>query len=182
MSFAVSELDEVDEAYDEAVDESDEAFDEALPRIPRRPARPPVQTAPRQSAYRPRPDNNFVSQAQLQAALARVSGQIATNSTAIKTLEGRVRGVSTEQVRLTTALRKEVADRKKEEDGLRKELQSTRELAVILPLLGGNPLIGLLALGGGSMLGGGGSGGTGGDSTGNLLILALAFGGLGKKV
>jgi hypothetical protein len=182
MSFAVSELDEADEAYDETMDESDEAYDEALPRIPRRPARPPVQTAPRQSAYRPRPDNNFVSQAQLQAALTRVSGQIATNSTAIKTLDGRVRGVSTEQVRLTTAMRKEVADRKKEEEGLRKELQSTRELAVLLPLIGGsNPLIGLLALGGGSMFGGGGTGGASGDSTGNLLMLALAFGGLGKK-
>src|SRR5260370_30873047 len=167
-------MDETDEAYDEGVDESDEAYDEAMPRI-RFGGR--VQTAPRQTAYRPRPNNNFVTQTQLQAALGRVSSQIAVNSNAIKTVESRVRSVSTEQVRITGALRKEVSDRKKEEESLRKELQSTRELAVILPLLGGNPLIRLLALGGGSFLGGGGSGS--GDSTGNLLILALAFGALG---
>src|SRR5438067_7658218 len=66
MTFAL-ETDEMDEAYDEALDESDEAYDEALPRIPRPGARP-VPTAGRQSAYRPRPNNNFVTQTQLQAA------------------------------------------------------------------------------------------------------------------
>ena len=173
--YGIGEADEAyDEAFDEASDESDEAYDEAI-----RPGRP-VQTAAKQTAYRPRPNNNSVTQAQLQAALARVSGQIATNSTAIKTLDGKVRGVAGEQARVTAGLRKEVADRKKEEELMRKEIQSAKELGVILPLIApGNPMIGLLALGGGGSLFGGS--GSGGDSTSNLLILALAFGGLGAK-
>ena len=115
---------------------------------------------------------SFVTQAQLKAALDRVSGQIATNSTAVKTLDTRVRGVSSEQARMTAAARKEVAERKKESEAIRKEIQSAKELAVVLPLIsGGNPLIGLLALGGGSLFGGSASG----DSTSNLLMLALVL-------
>lgn len=178
-AYGLGEMDEMDE-MDEAYDESDEAYDEASPRRGR--TRPPVRTAPRQSAYRPRPNNNFVTQAQLQAALARVSSQISTNAAAIKTLDGRVRSVSDEQARMTTALRKEVADRKKEDEALRKEIQSAKELAVILPLIAkDNPLIGLLALGTGSGSLFGGSSTTGSDSTSNVLLLALAFGGLGTK-
>jgi hypothetical protein len=175
--FGIGETDESDEAFDESDEAFDEAFDEAIRRSGRR---PPVQTAARQSAYRQRPNNDFVTQAQLQAALARVSGQIATNSTAIKTVDGRVRTVSSEQARLTSALRKEIADRKKEEDGLRKDIQSTRELAAILPLIAkNNPMISLLALGGGSLFGGSGTGtgALGGDSTSNLLLLALVLSG-----
>ena len=168
--FGIGETDEMDEAFDEAYDESDEAYDEAVRRRPTR--RPPVPTAPRQSAYRPRPNNDTVTQAQLQAALARVSGQIATNSTAIKTVDGRVRSVSSEQARVTSALRKEVADRKKLEETLRKELQSTRELAVILPLIGANnPMVALLALSNPSMF-------AGGDS-GSAIAFAIALGGIG---
>ena len=180
VAYGTSEFDEMDEGFDESFDENDESLDEAVRR--RGGSRPPVRTAPRGSAYRPRPNNDFVTQAQLQAVLARVNGQITTNSAAIKTLDGRVRSVSNEQARMATALRKEVADRKKEEEVLRKEIQSAKELGVILPLIAkDNPLIGLLALGtgGGGLLGGGG--GTGGDSTSNLLLLALAFGGLGGK-
>jgi len=181
-TYGIGELDEMDEGIGE-YDESDEgAYDEAL--FPRGlPTRPPVRTAPRQTAFRPRPNNNSVTQAQLQAALARVSAQIATNSTAIKTLDGRVRGVSNEQARVTAGLRKEIADRKKEEEVLRKEIQSAKELSVILPLIAkDNPLIGLLALGSGSGSLFGGGGGTGsGDSTSNLLLVALAFGGLTPK-
>lgn len=180
MTFAVEADEAYDEAYDEATDEADEAYGEAVRPFPRMAPRPQVQTAGRQSAYRPRPNNNFVTQSQLQAALARVSSQIGTNSTAIKTVDGRVRSLSSEQVRLTGALRKEVSDRKKEEEGLRKQIQSAKELAVLLPLIGGtNPFIGLLALGDGNLFGGGGS--LGGDGTSSLLVLALALGGLGKK-
>jgi hypothetical protein len=182
--YGIGELDETDEAFDEAFDESDEAYDEAAPRRGVLP--PPVRTAPRQSAFRPRPNNNFVTQAQLQAALARVSSQIATNSTALKTLDGRLRGVTSEQARMTMALRKEIADRKKDAEVMRKEIQSAKELAVILPLIAkDNPLIGVLALGGGSLFGGSpstnGAAPAAGDSTSNILLLALAFGGLTPK-
>lgn len=168
--YGFPELDEADEAYEDAIDEADESYEEAAPR-----RRPPVQTAPRGSAYRPRPNQSYVTQAQLQAALARVNSQMSTNSNAIKTLDGRVRAGAAEQARLTAAVRKEVADRKKDTETLRKEIESTKELAVLLPLIApGNPLIGLLALGSGG--GGGLFGGTGGDGTSNMLMLALVLG------
>ena len=99
--------------------------------------RPPVRTAPRQSAYTPRPTgtSNPVTQAQLQAALARVSSQISVNSNAIKTVDGRLRGASAEIGRQGGALRKEIADRKKVTDGIRREMQSTRELGAVVGLL-----------------------------------------------
>ena len=175
---------ELDEAYDEAYDEDDESaeydeYDEALRNRGFRPS--PVKTAPRGSAYKPRPTNNGpVTQAQLKEALAIVSRQVATNGTAIKTLDGRVRGVTSEQARATTMLRKEIAQRKKDKDAFTKELQSTRELAALLPIIAkDNPIIGLLAAtsGGGGLFGGGSAGS---DSTGSLLMTVLLLGGLGK--
>ncbi len=167
------------ESWADAADEVDEALDEAR----RGGRRPPVRTSGGGNTYRPRPNNNFVTQAQLQAALGRVSGQIATNSTAIKTVDGRVRGLTSEQVRVTSALRKEIAERKKDAEAVRREIQSTREMAAILPIVAkNNPIVGLLALGmgGGSFLGGGGSA-TAGDTSSWLLpaivLPALAKGG-----
>lgn len=180
-AYGLHETDETDE-----MDEIDEAFDEAVRNraAPRR----PVQTASRQTAFRPppRPGTDMVTQAQLQAALARVNAQIATNSTAIKTVDARTRALSTEQARLTVAVRKEIADRKKEEEVMRREVQAAKELAVILPLIAkDNPLIGLLALGSGGSLFGGSStdpnAGYGSNSTGNVVFLAAALGGFGKK-
>jgi hypothetical protein len=157
-------------------------YAEARPQR-RRPS-PPVKTAPRQSAYSPRPSGTGapVTQQQLQAALARVSQQIGVNSNAIKTVDGRVRGVVAEQGRMGGALRKEMADRKKDTDGLRRDLQSTRELSALIPLVAqpgttlGNiaPLAHLLPSdtfsgGGGS----GGSGGTGSSLLGGSGIVAL---------
>jgi hypothetical protein len=124
------------ESYGDSSGEYNEAsYGEAGYGEARRPS--PVRTAPRQSAYTPRPSGTSapVTQVQLQAALARVSQQIGTNSNAIKTVDGRVRGLATEQGRITTGLRKEVTDRKKDADALRRDLQSTRELSALLPLV-----------------------------------------------
>jgi hypothetical protein len=144
----------------------------------RRPAPGPVRTAPRQSAYSPRPSGTTapVTQQQLQAALARVSQQIGVNSNAIKTVDGRVRGVVAEQGRMGGALRKEIADRKKDAEGLRRELQSTRELSALIPLVAppgttlGNlaPLAHLLPSE--TFTGGGGGGGSGSGGTGSSLL------------
>lgn len=100
----------------------------------RRPFRP-IGVPRASTAYKPRPSANSVTQAQLQAALARVSQQINTNSKAIKLVDGRARTVSAEQARVTAGLRKEMADRKKAILDVRKDLQSTREVTAILPLL-----------------------------------------------
>jgi hypothetical protein len=172
---------ELDEAYDE-YDEYDELgeydeFDEAARRRGRAPRRAPVRTAGRQNAYRPQPNTSPVTQAQLQAALARVSSQITTNSNAIKTLDGRVRSASTEQARTTAMLRKEIADRKAAETTTRREIQSAREMAVLLPLIAGdNPLIGLLLVGGGgSLFGGSSDPAAAGSGMNNSLVMALVL-------
>ena len=111
---------------------------------------PPVRTAPRQSAYTPRTTGttNPVSQAQLAAFGARVTQQIGVNSTAIRTLDGRVRGVISDQGKQGAALRKEIMDRKKATDKLTGDLKSTRELGAIVGLIsasGGTSTIARLA-------------------------------------
>jgi len=129
------ETSEVYPEYSEAYPEYSEAsWGEALP--PRR-GPTPVRTAPRQSAYAPRPTgtSNPVTQAQLQAALARVSSQITVNSNAIRTVDNRLRGATAEVGRQGSALRKEISDRKKVTDGIRREMQSTRELGAVVGLL-----------------------------------------------
>lgn len=153
-------------------------YSEARPQQRRRPPSPPVKTAPRQSAYSPRPSGTTapVTQQQLQAALARVSQQIGVNSNAIKTVDGRVRGVVAEQGRMGGALRKEIADRRKDADKLRRELQSTRELSALIPLVAppgttlGNlaPLAHLLPSE--TFTGGGGSGGGDSGTMGSSLL------------
>ncbi len=104
-------------------DESDEATRGRRYRsVPvGRPSRPSIT----------RPAGNYVTQVQLQAALADVRRQIGTNAAAIKTLEGRINTLTQEQTRL----RRDVSEQKKQTDGLRKELRQTREMAGLMPLL-----------------------------------------------
>ena len=166
--------------------------------------RPPPRTAPGTGLATPRPagTTQFVTQGQLQTALAKVGAQIKTNSDAIKTVSDRV---STQ----ADLLGKEVIARKKKTDELEKGLRQTRELTAILPLLsrpksvqladtaivGQGPapkalvdsddtlsfILPLMLLGGsgsgggGGMFGGGGSGGD--DNSMMMLVLALTLSG-----
>lgn len=160
----------------EAWGDSSEAWGEARRRSA------PVRTAPRQSAYSPRPSGAGapVTQAQLQAALARVSQQIGVNSTAIKTVDGRMRSLSTEQDRLQASVKKDMAERKKELETVRRELQSTRELSALIPMIAPpgtklGSIAPLLHLVPGDILGttlGGSSSGSGAPGGSNLLAIA----------
>jgi hypothetical protein len=188
--YGIGEEEAFDETSDEAYDETyDESYDEA--RRPRRPAGRPVNTARRASAYQPRPNTSTVTQAQLQAALARVSAQINVNSTAIKTVDGRTRAIAAEQARFTSGMKKEYSDRKKDILAVRKDLQATREAGVLVPILGqlapNSPIAAfapLLLLGndvsadplapGAVPASGGLLGGLGGGSTGLIALLALS--------
>jgi hypothetical protein len=116
---------------DDAYDESDEGWGEARRR------QRPVRTSTGRNTYSPRPSgaSQPVTQAQLQAALARVSQQITVNSGAIKTLDGRVRGVAADQNKLSALVRKDSAERKKGLDTVRRDLQQTRELSALIPLV-----------------------------------------------
>lgn len=174
--------------YDEAWDD---AYDEAARRGGKAKSMKPIAPGPAKSAYQPRPSTSNVTQAQLQAALARVSQQISTNSSAIKAIDTRVRSATAEAERAGIAARKEGADRKKEILAVRKDLQSTREMAAMLPLLtslGGGGAMATFApllLLGNDVSGSdnansnsalGGLGGT----TGLIMLMALS-GGLGSK-
>jgi hypothetical protein len=95
----------------------------------RRPARP-APRASGASAFRPRPGagaSGPVTQAQLEAALARVRVEIRANATGIKTLDGRVRTVAADQAKFEVATKKQV-------DKLRADLKMDQTLSALIPL------------------------------------------------
>jgi hypothetical protein len=123
---------EYNEAYP---DYSDANWGEARRRGP-----PPVRTAPRQSTYNPSSrgagaGGPFAPLAQVNALARSLNQQIATNSAAIRQVDTRVRNVITEQGRQGAALRREIADRRRETSALQRDLQFTRELAAVIPLI-----------------------------------------------
>jgi len=110
-------------------DESDES-DELAERLRRRRYRPPT-TAPGRGLVPPKPSAAYVTEARLEAALARVGAQIKTNSDAIKAVNDRVSSFSAEQARQASALKKETEERKKDTARLASQAQSS----ALLPLL-----------------------------------------------
>lgn len=74
--------------------------------------------------YRQPPSKTFVTQAQLQAALSKISKDVKSNAAGIKTVNGRVDAISSEQKRLMASNKKEI-----------EKLKSGLQMAAILPLL-----------------------------------------------
>ncbi|HET9212975.1 MAG TPA: hypothetical protein VFR03_21390, partial [Thermoanaerobaculia bacterium] len=140
--------------------------------------------------FRPRPTNNnkFVTQAQLEAGLARVGKQISANSDAIKKVAAQANKINSELGAATTKLNKQVSD-------LKAEVKKQNETSLLLTLLQGTPtleavpgheaaaattlsdvrvksqdnILPLVLLSG--------SGGLGGGDSSNMLVLALALSG-----
>ncbi|GLI01055.1 hypothetical protein [Phytohabitans aurantiacus] len=108
-----------------------EDFDERVAR--RRPTA--VRTPSRQSSFTSRQAPTAASQGQVQAAARNLDAKIETLGNAVKTLESRTNGLAAEQERTTALLRKEATDRTKGVDATRAELQQTRMLALLLPLI-----------------------------------------------
>lgn len=100
-------------------------------RRPARPVRRPVPTGRGTGYYKPRIPNQNVTQQQLTAALAKISKDVKANAVGVKTVGGRVDTLAAEQKRQADLLRKEVADRKKDAEKMKQNLQ----LAALLPLL-----------------------------------------------
>lgn len=119
-----AEADEADELFE--ADEADEA-DEAARR-----SRPRVATGRGLTRQRPGGTSQYVTQQQLETAIARVGAQIRTNSNAITQLGTRVSTAA-------TALRRETTDRRNETTRLRSNLSQTQQLTAILPLLTQQP-------------------------------------------
>lgn len=187
------------EDYDASFDESlDEDYDEARARQRPRPRpMPPRLPTAQASSYRPPMPaavaGSPVTQTQLREVIARFNTALTTNGKAITQVDGRTRALATEQQRLDGGLRRELADRKKEISAVRRDLQSTREVSAILPLLStlapgnalvsfapllllGNDVSGSDAAGASSNSGGllGGLGGMGGGSMGLIALVALS--------
>lgn len=114
------------------LDEMD--FGEFEERAGRRSPRTQVRTPSRRSSFQPRPTTTPASQTQVQTAARNLDSKIETLSNAVKSLETRTTSIVAEQDRTSTALGKEVAERKKAADGIRGDLQQTKMLSVLLPL------------------------------------------------
>jgi len=130
------------DSLDDVLDavESDLEFDEELEALlesdidaaPRRSVRRrPVPTGRGANYYTARPVNQHVTQAQLQAALAKISKDVKANAVGIKTVGTRVDGVAAEQKKHTDALKKEIAARRRETA----QLKSNMQMSAMLPLL-----------------------------------------------
>ena len=205
----MEDLDVFADAYEDIEsdesDESDEDLDVLERRQRGRRFRQPPRTAPGGGLFRPRPQSSqYVTQTQLQAAMARVGQQIKTNSDAVKTLNTRVATLSTDVTRQAADLRKEATTRRRETAALRRELRQTREMVGIIPLLSqprsvqlgadvGNlradnrvvidsgdsfsAILPLLLLGGLGSGGGTSGGAEGGSDNNSMLLFALLLGG-----
>lgn len=117
---------ELDELLDEAEyydsDESDESDEARRPRGGAR--RPPVRTAKRGNAVPQRPASGFATKAELTATAARLDARIATNSTAIKTVEGRVNAIAADTAKLRADIGKAQGN-----------LNDVRNMSMLMPLL-----------------------------------------------
>lgn len=151
-----------DDSALDSYDDDSESFD-SLENARRRRGRAPMRPVPAArglNAFRPRPNAGAtgpVTQAQLQAALARVRTEVTANANGIKTLDGRVRTVASDQKNFETATRKQV-------DKLKSDLKTTQTLSALVPLIAPpgssfHTVAPLIHLVGPELLGG--SGGTG---------------------
>ena len=187
------ELSEFIEGIGEWESESEsEAAERSRRPAPRRPSGAP--------SFRPRPAPNapqYVTQTQLEAALARSDAKIKTVADGVSTINARVNTVS-------TATRKEADERKKALDTQGKDLNQKLQLMAMLPVLtspttagpvkdsAGNtipsvvvpdssslnkllPLLLVTGLGGAGGFGGGGSESGGGDNGMMMMAMVLAL-------
>jgi hypothetical protein len=150
---------------------------------------PPVKPSGGKSTYAPpksASSDRPVTQSQLKEALGKVGQQISLNSSAIKTVDGRIRGMADDHKKLGSFVRKETGDRKKDLDSVKRDLQQTKELSAIIPMITANmpagpiptlaPLLHLLPAD--TLSGGGGGSTSGSSSSGSLLsgsnLIAIA--------
>src|SRR5215510_3217625 len=111
-------------------EESEESEELAERRSPNRGRGRSPRTASGTGLVPPRPSAGYVTEARLEAALARVGAQIKTNSEAIAGVNTRLSAVSVDVSGQSTKLKKESEERKKDVGGLKNNVQ----MAALLPL------------------------------------------------
>lgn len=169
QEFDLEALLESDTEYDE--------FDEAVRggRGGRRPS--PLRLPPRGNATVQPVAHGMATKAELDATARRLDDRIATVSTSVKTLDGRTHATNRELGSVSTALRREIARRKTETADLRKSVDESRQIAMIMPLIGGgtdsfSKMLPIMMYGG--MLGGGsGSSTTSGSDSNNSMMMTM---------
>lgn len=181
---------ESDFEFDEAgeFDEFDELaeYDERAPRRGRGrgrgPVRPPVKTPPRGNATVKPPRGGVATKAELDATAKKLDARIATASNAIKTVDTRSRAMEARVNEATAALKKEITFRKKETGDLKRGLDESRQLAMIVPILtaGAAPddkfaKVLPIMLYSGALGGGSGGSAFGGSDNNGMMMMALAM-------
>lgn len=191
---------ESDDEFEDAIAEFLAEDDEARRRGTRR---RPVRTGRGGTYARQRPTSRYVTQAQLQSALAKVSKDVKANAVGIKTVGARVDAVKADQEKQTALLKKETTERRRESAKLRNSVQ----MGALLPILTTKTItvepgqtipvkettklvvapdtLGLLlpmmlfgdGFGGGGGSGSDGSGGYGGDNNMSMMLTVLALSG-----
>jgi hypothetical protein len=175
------EFDEFDvESFDEFDVESDWS-ERAKPR----PGQPPrrLKTPPRGNAAVKPPRSGFATKAELDATAKKLDARIAVNSGAVKALDARTRASEASTAKMGDALRKEIALRKKETGELKRGLDESRQLAMIVPILtaGAAPddkfakILPIMLYSGALGGSGGGLGGSTADGNNSMMMMAMAM-------
>ena len=127
----------------------------------------------------PRPSpGGYATKAELGATAKRLDDRIHTVSASLKSLDTRARGVEREVGAIGNALRKEIALRKKETADLKRGMEESRQIAMMLPLIGGgndkfSKMLPILLYGGG--LGGTSVSGDSNNSMMTTMMMAIAL-------
>lgn len=168
----------LDTEFDE-YDEFDELAELDLGEASRRKGRrrAPLRTPQHGNVTVKPPQSGYASKAELDATARRLDGRIGVLSNSVKSLDRRTVSTEREVVAVSAALRKEIVLRKKETADLRRSVDESRQIAMILPLVsGGNDklskLMPMLMYGG--MLGGSSSTGTG-DANGSMMTMMMVM-------
>ena len=168
------------ESFDEFDVESDWG-ERAKPRFRQPPRR--LKTPPRGNAAVKAPRSGFATKAELDATAKKLDARIAVNSGAVKALDSRTRAGEANAAKMGDALRKEIALRKKETGDLKRGLDESRQLAMIVPILtaGAAPddkfakILPIMLYSGALGGGGGALGGSGTDGNNGMMMMALAM-------
>lgn len=164
----------------EADFEMDE-FDEAVFRRPRARAvsvATSLPIPPRGNATVQQPQQGVATKAELDATARRLDDRIATVSTSVKALDTRTQSTNRELETVSGALRREIAVRKKQNAELRQTVDESRQIAMIMPLIGGgndsfSKMLPIMLYGG--MLGGGTTSSGGSDNNAMMMTMMMAL-------
>lgn len=116
------------EAYDELAE-----WDERAKRGRSRGG--PLRTPPHGNAVAKQAPTGYATKAELAATARKLDDRIGVLSTSMTGLGNRTRALEAENGRIGAALRKEIVARRKMTDELKRTLDETRQIAMLMPLL-----------------------------------------------